>query len=255
MSFSENMSRVSGVHYAVTIKVNGVPFPKGLVMVRCKKEGRATGTLCHKPQEDKWLWIELRWPIYTGDRVTFSYSPAKAEGRPLRDGAGNHLLGITDRLITNNSSAAVPSVSIQTIGTSVTEGQTLQFRLDATGNDRVWPSGNSMGVAGYSGAWDVPLKYTGVPVEISYDWESGSVGGLSSSRYVMMRYARTGSTNRWDVRRLIPSTAADQGPLAINLDHSDAYNRTTARSICIRIDHSNGTNGTACSASQVGGDR
>ena len=251
MVFSENMWRVSGVVYAITIKVNGVPFPKKLAQVRCKK--RAGGGRCHTPLEQKWLWIELSWPIYSGDRVTFSYSPAKAEGRPLTDNAGNHLLGITNRLITNNSMAAVPTVSIQTIGTSVTEGQTLQFRLDATENDSVWPDGNPT-VTGDSGNWAVALKYTGVPAEISYDWGSGSGGGYSRTRHVMMRYKRVGNSNRWDLQRPISSTAADQGPLTINLDYSDAYNRGTSQSICIRIDHSNGTDGTACSSSQVSGE-
>ena len=254
MVFSENMWRVSGVLYAVTIEVNGVAFPKGLVKVRCKSVPDAGSKQCRRPLEEKWLWIELRWPIYAGDRVTFSYSPEKAEGRPLTDGAGNHLLGITNRLITNNSRAAVPTVSIKTIGTSVTEGQTLTFRLEASENDGVWPSGDSMEVTGYSGTWDVPLKYKGVPAEISYDWESGSGGGYSRSRYEMHRYARTGDTNRWDLRRPISSSAADHGPLTVNLDSSDAYERATARSICIRIDHSDGTNGTACSSSQVSGE-
>ena len=85
---------------AVTVRVNGTTYPTNWVTVQCKAAGGrcpATG-----PREWKWLWIELQWPIFQGDSVTFSYSAEDAGGEAIR-GGGHSMPTVTNYTVTNGA--------------------------------------------------------------------------------------------------------------------------------------------------------
>jgi len=62
----------------VSFTVGGRRYPLGTPQVSC----RAIQPGCGPRDSTKWLWIELGWPISSGDTVELSYSPnAKGDSR------------------------------------------------------------------------------------------------------------------------------------------------------------------------------
>ena len=248
VTFNKNL-RAAAPGNLVSINVGGRRYPMGTTIVHCRRTG-GQNFGCSGTEAAKWLWIQLRWPIYSGDTVTFSYSPDATGGSRLVDRArGDPFPEVRNYPVTNNSSAGKSTVTIESIGATAPEGGRFSYRLRGTANGAIWPP-SSKTVSGNAGQHTYSMKYVGPPVTVKYRWRDASAGGLAESRIELQRAARDGN-NYWDIEELVQRDAAN-GPLTVRVAPGHAYNVGTDSSICIRITGS--PDGPACSSSQVSAD-
>ena len=248
VTFNKNL-RAAAPGNLVSINVGGRRYPMGTTIVHCRRTG-GQNYGCSGTEAAKWLWIQLQWPIYSGDTVTFSYSPDATGGSRLVDRArGDPFPEVRNFPVTNNSSAGKSTVTIESIGATAPEGGRFSYRLRGTANGAIWPS-SSKTVSGNAGQHTYSMKYVGPPVTVKYRWRDASAGGLAESRIELQRAARDGN-NYWDIEELVQRDAAN-GPLTVRVAPGHAYSVGTDSSICIRITGS--PDGPACSSSQGSAD-
>ena len=248
VTFNKNL-RAAAPGNLVSIDVGGRRYPMGTTIVHCRRVG-GQNYGCSGTENARWLWIQLQWPIYSGDTVTFSYSPNAKGGSKLVDRSrGDPFPEVRNYPVTNNSSAGKSTVTIESIGATAPEGGRFSYRLKATANGAIWPS-SSKTVSGNAGQHTYSMKYVGLPVTVKYRWRDASAGGLAESRIELQRANRDGN-NYWDIEELVQRDAAN-GPLTVRVAPGHAYNVGTDSSICIRI--TGDTDGPACSSSQVSTD-
>ena len=230
VTFNRNL-RAAAPGNLVSINVGGRRYPMGTTIVHCRRVG-GQNYGCSGTENARWLWIQLQWPIYSGDTVTFSYSPdAKGGSRLVDRASGDPFPAVRNYAVTNNSSAGKSSVTIERIGATAPEGGRFSYRLRATANGAIWPS-SSKTVSGNAGQHTYSMKYVGVPVNVKYRWRDPSAGGLAESRIELQRAVRDGD-NYWDIEELVQRDAAN-GPLTVRVAPGFAYSVGTDSSICIR---------------------
>ena len=72
--------------------------------------------------------------VTSGETVTVGYTvPTGADATPVKDAAGNAAAAFADAQVTNETAAALPTVSIAAVSTPVTEGAAAAFTLTRTG--------------------------------------------------------------------------------------------------------------------------
>ena len=78
--------------------------------------------------------LTLTSAVTPGETVTVGYTvPTGAGATPVRDAAGNAAAAFADAQVTNETAAALPTVSIAAVSTPVTEGEAAAFTLTRTG--------------------------------------------------------------------------------------------------------------------------
>ena len=102
------------------------------------------------------LRMHLTRPIFSGQAITVSYDPERAQRPPedrfyagdnaLRDRAGNRLAAFSNHAVTNNSSLAKPQLKLERVGSAKTikGGGSVTYRIRAMGSSAIWAnnSGN-----------------------------------------------------------------------------------------------------------------
>ena len=78
--------------------------------------------------------LTLASPVTSGNSVTVAYRAPTAPDPGLQDAAGNRVADIASTQVTNQTAAALPTVSIAASKTPVTEGAAADFRLSRTGD-------------------------------------------------------------------------------------------------------------------------
>ena len=235
VTFSEQMEYAAHAHSAKII-VNGTEYPKNMATMMCYRAAGAGTCNTHNTQ---WLWVQVQDPIYSGDTVTFSYSPTEEEsGYRIRDRAHNQLLKVTSYPVTNNSTATKPTLTIERVDASVAAGGTADFRIRATANGAVWPS-LTRTISSRPGSHGFPFQLVGLPVYVEYSTPFGS------QVKHLMRQHRDGN-NYWDLEKYVP-TGRGSGPLTVTVKpYGKFYSVGSSSSICIRIG-----SGPACASGQV----
>ena len=90
-------------------------------------------------------------------------------------------------------------------------------------------------------------------MNIGFDWDSTWGGAPNTVRNVLNRGTSSTVPSSWSVAQWIDADAGGHGPLDIKLK-AGPYSRGSPISDCVRINHSDGTQGDACPSSQVSGD-
>ena len=98
------------------------------------------------------LTLHLTRPIFSGQTITVSYDPERAQRPPedrdyagdnaLRDRAGNRLAAFSSLSVTNNSSLAKPQLKLERVGSTKTikGGGSVTYRIRAMGSSAIWAS-------------------------------------------------------------------------------------------------------------------
>ena len=78
--------------------------------------------------------LTLTSAVTSGETVTVGYTvPTGADATPVKDAAGNAAAAFADAQVTNETAAALPTVSIAAVSMPVTEGAAAAFTLTRTG--------------------------------------------------------------------------------------------------------------------------
>ena len=245
-AFSESM-RYTQPGEGVTIHVNGIEYPTTVVTTRCRLAG--LGAPCRRPQDHRYLWVHLLWPIFNGDTVKFSYSEEDAVDK-LMSHFNVRMRSVYKLAVTNNRTATKPTIMLGAVGRSILEGLEIRWNIISTANEAAWPEGAKT-VTGGAGSWPIALQDVGVPIMLSR---------LSTEytpknriwRHRLTRAKRT-SPGRWTIRYRTPGDSSQYGPLNVRLHGGTGYTTAAPTSLCITVQSATDSY-DSCPSTQVTGE-